>query len=99
MISLHNNQTNMKSLVLLVLCLAVACAHVTRMQIHKNVPNGKEILLRRANQKAMPQKYTGRLKKGSQGFIDYLDNFYLGNITLGTPPQPFQIVLDTGEFA
>ncbi|TKR87244.1 hypothetical protein L596_011674 [Steinernema carpocapsae] len=34
---------------------------------------------------------------GSQHFIDYYDNFYLGNITLGTPAQPFTIVLDTGS--
>ncbi|TKR87236.1 hypothetical protein L596_011669 [Steinernema carpocapsae] len=34
---------------------------------------------------------------GSQHFIDYYDNFYLGNITLGTPAQPFIIVLDTGR--
>jgi len=82
---------------LLGLCLVGAYAHVTRMEIRKHVPNGKEILLRRANQKPMPQKYTGRLKQGSQGFTDYIDNFYLGNITIGTPPQPFQIVLDTGS--
>jgi len=67
------------------------------MQISKKMPTGKEIMLRRANNKPMPSKYTARLKVGSQNFTDYVDNFYLGNITLGTPPQNFQVVLDTGS--
>jgi len=45
----------------------------------------------------MPSKFVNRLKSGSQPFIDYVDNFYLGNISLGTPGQSFQIVLDTGS--
>ncbi|KAI6238486.1 Protein CBR-ASP-1 [Aphelenchoides fujianensis] len=38
-----------------------------------------------------------RLATGTQGFSDYIDNFYVENITLGTPPQPFQVLLDTGS--
>ncbi|KAI6238517.1 Protein CBR-ASP-1 [Aphelenchoides fujianensis] len=38
-----------------------------------------------------------RLATGTQTFSDYIDNFYVGNITLGTPPQPFQVQLDTGS--
>ncbi|CAO4382529.1 unnamed protein product [Caenorhabditis nigoni] len=34
---------------------------------------------------------------GSQPFIDYFDDFYLGNITVGTPAQTVTIVLDTGS--
>jgi hypothetical protein len=34
---------------------------------------------------------------GSQPFIDYYDDFYLGIISLGTPKQNFTIVLDTGS--
>jgi len=34
---------------------------------------------------------------GSQPFIDYYDDFYLSNVTSGTPPQQFQIVPDTGS--
>jgi len=37
------------------------------------------------------------LATGSQPFIDYYDDFYLGNITIGTPPQTMTIVLDTGS--
>ncbi|EGT51351.1 CBN-ASP-1 protein [Caenorhabditis brenneri] len=38
-----------------------------------------------------------QLNSGSQPFVDYYDDFYLGNITLGTPAQPATIVLDTGS--
>ncbi|KAH7699482.1 aspartyl protease, partial [Aphelenchoides avenae] len=38
-----------------------------------------------------------RLKTGSQPFIDDYDDFYLGNITIGTPNQVFTVVLDTGS--
>ncbi|KAI6218209.1 hypothetical protein M3Y99_01722200 [Aphelenchoides fujianensis] len=34
---------------------------------------------------------------GGQKFRDYLDNFYVANITLGTPPQTFQVQLDTAS--
>jgi hypothetical protein len=87
----------MKLLLLVALCASVALAAKFSMPIHKQMPNGKEILLRRANQKPMPPKFYNKLAKGSQPFIDYVDNFYLGNISLGTPGQPFQIVLDTGS--
>jgi len=87
----------MKLLLLAALCVVAVMSAKVRMPIHKHVPSAKEIMLRRATNKPMPSKYTNRLAKGSQPFSDYVDNFYLGNITLGTPPQPFQIVLDTGS--
>jgi len=34
---------------------------------------------------------------GSDGLIDWYDDFYLSNITVGTPPQEFTIVPDTGS--
>jgi len=37
------------------------------------------------------------LASGSQPFIDYYDDFYLSNVTTGTPPQTFTIVPDTGS--
>ncbi|VDD88568.1 unnamed protein product [Enterobius vermicularis] len=38
-----------------------------------------------------------RKNTGSMPFIDYYDDFYLGNITLGTPAQTFTVVPDTGS--
>jgi len=90
-------EVRMKFLLLAALCVAAISAAVVKMPIHKHMPNGKEIVLRRASNKPMPQKYGARLSKGSQPFLDFIDNFYLGNITMGTPAQQFRIVLDTGS--
>ncbi|KAI6195533.1 Peptidase A1 domain-containing protein [Aphelenchoides fujianensis] len=47
----------------------------------------------RAVRSARPQKFI----TGSQNFTDYAELFYAGNITLGTPPQSFQVVIDTSS--
>ncbi|KAK6044079.1 eukaryotic aspartyl protease [Cooperia oncophora] len=56
----------------------------------------------RANiyQKFLEEQHLARaqiLASGSQPFIDYADDFYLGNVTVGTPPQTTTLVLDTGS--
>ncbi|CAD31820.1 Peptidase A1 domain-containing protein [Caenorhabditis elegans] len=38
-----------------------------------------------------------QLNTGSQPLIDYYDDMYLANITVGTPPQPASVVLDTAS--
>ncbi|VDN27931.1 unnamed protein product [Gongylonema pulchrum] len=43
------------------------------------------------------QKQLLATRSGSQRFIDFNDNMYLTNITIGTPPQTFTIVPDTGS--
>uniref|UniRef100_A0A915DRV3 Peptidase A1 domain-containing protein n=1 Tax=Ditylenchus dipsaci TaxID=166011 RepID=A0A915DRV3_9BILA len=52
----------------------------------------------------MPIKSSGSLRtrliqqnNWIQPFLDYYDGFYLANITLGNPPQPFTMALDTGS--
>ncbi|KAE9413081.1 hypothetical protein Angca_010226, partial [Angiostrongylus cantonensis] len=35
--------------------------------------------------------------KGSQPLMDYYDNFYIGNVTIGTPDQTLSLLLDTGS--
>ncbi|CAI5450849.1 unnamed protein product [Caenorhabditis angaria] len=38
-----------------------------------------------------------QLNTGNQPFLDWADDFYLGNISIGTPPQTVTVVLDTGS--
>ncbi|CAJ0588949.1 unnamed protein product [Cylicocyclus nassatus] len=37
------------------------------------------------------------LKRGSEPFLDYADDFYLGEVQVGTPGQNLTLVLDTGS--
>ncbi|RCN32743.1 eukaryotic aspartyl protease, partial [Ancylostoma caninum] len=37
------------------------------------------------------------LRKGSQPFLDYTDDFYVGMVNVGTPGQNVTLVLDTGS--
>ncbi|VDM79569.1 unnamed protein product [Strongylus vulgaris] len=50
-------------------------------------------------QQYLKNQRTRRLQifKGSQPFIDYADDFYLGEVQIGTPAQNMTLVLDTGS--
>jgi hypothetical protein len=84
-------------LVVVAVCALVIDAEVYQMPVRK-VANKKSTAMRaERNHKRVSRVLAQKDKQGSQPFIDYYDNFYLGNITLGTPPQPFTVVLDTGS--
>ena len=83
------------------LALVAACsAAVIQVPTHKTeslraklIKEGKYTAFLASQHAARAQQ----LNTGFQPFVDYFDDFYLGNITLGTPPQPATVVLDTGS--
>jgi len=48
------------------------------------------------NAKSLAEKTRGNAAV-TEGLNDWQDSVWIGNITLGTPPQPFAILLDTGS--
>lgn len=90
----------MRTLILLAAVAAVLYAEVFRMQTRKSPSNIARMIKAGTYRDFLAQKHARRavLASGSQPFLDYYDDFYLGNMSLGTPPQQFtNIVLDTGS--
>ncbi|KAH7694265.1 CRE-ASP-1 protein, partial [Aphelenchoides avenae] len=86
---------------LLALAALLAAVHsrsfVQRIERHRRTsPKGLKGA-NRAERLLARGHLNSRLKTGSQPFIDDFDDFYLGNITIGTPNQLFTVVLDTGS--
>lgn len=86
---------------LILLALVAACTAKTFTIEAKNAGSLKAKLIKAGLYKdfliKQHQSRIEQLNTGSQPFIDYYDDFYLGNITLGTPAQTMTIVLDTGS--
>lgn len=90
----------MRTLIVLAAVAAVLYAHVVRMQTRKSPSNIARMIKAGTYHDFLAMKHARRavLASGSQPFLDYYDDFYLGNMTLGTPAQLFtNIVLDTGS--
>lgn len=86
----------MKTLFVLAAIVAVLSAEVIQMQM-KSAGSKRAQLMKKGQWGDYIKKITSHATTGSQPFIDYYDDFYLGIISLGTPQQNFTIVLDTGS--
>ncbi|CAI4231635.1 unnamed protein product [Auanema sp. JU1783] len=86
--------------VVAVLAIAFANAAVFKMETKSHGSMIARMIKQNLLQEYLAEKNLARtqiLASGTQPFIDYSDDFYLGNITLGTPAQTFTIVPDTGS--
>ena len=88
-----------KLLALAALLVAVYAesSFVQPIERHTRIPDASIRALIRPQYMSVRRHKALRLKTGGQPFIDYYDDIYLSNITIGTPGQKFTIQLDTGS--
>ncbi|KAI6185088.1 Peptidase A1 domain-containing protein [Aphelenchoides bicaudatus] len=86
---------------ILILCLVTAALAANfKVPVNRHRLDRKTAILRTLTQKPMlpkSPKFNQRLNKGSVPITTYLDTFYVMNLTIGTPPQTFQVMVDTGD--
>ncbi|KAH7709869.1 Protein ASP-1 protein, partial [Aphelenchoides avenae] len=78
--------------------LAVVYSHAFVQRIKRHRPQSLKAVggASRADRLQVRGHRNSRLKTGALPLIDY-DDFYLGNVTIGSPGQVFTVVMDTGS--
>ncbi len=90
------------ALLLFVAALGIASAAVYQTVLHRK-PSKRTTMIQDGTwpNHVAKLRTSGKINKRStslsQPVNDYLDLEYFGNITVGTPPQQFMVVLDTGS--
>ncbi|GMS82593.1 hypothetical protein PENTCL1PPCAC_4768 [Pristionchus entomophagus] len=91
----------MKTTLLLLVILGLAQCAVIKQQVHKSGSRQAKMIREGIYSDFLANRHLARAQGdgnvGTQPFIDYLDDVYRGEISIGTPPQNFSVALDTGS--
>nr|XP_014099872.1 lysosomal aspartic protease-like [Bactrocera oleae] len=83
--------------VVLTICVALASANMMRVPIYKNSNCRKTPQSVRTETAYLCGKYNVADSRVTEQLNNYLNMEYYGNITIGTPPQEFLVLFDTGS--
>ncbi|KAF8372996.1 hypothetical protein PRIPAC_79425 [Pristionchus pacificus] len=94
----------MRTTLLLLALIGISLSAVVKQNARKSASLRAKLIKEGTFSDFLAQQHLARVNAiasnsavASQPFIDYYDDFYLGDIGLGTPYQNFTIVLDTGS--
>ncbi|GMT10369.1 hypothetical protein PFISCL1PPCAC_1666, partial [Pristionchus fissidentatus] len=95
--------SGMRTVLLLLALLGLSLANVHQMRLRKRDSLRKQLVQSGEWEQHVAQKNSLRATRVSydagfpQKVNDYDDSEYVGNITIGTPGQAFEVILDTGS--